>query len=579
MDNSNNIMNTNRRMRRTRGGGTSSRASGNPAEAMSSGPSSAAPAAVASSGNNNNTAAVTRSSSMMEQQQPPGSGDDVMEYYTMQGDSKAALVALERRMQQEDVESTNDDDKGKKQRRTALEYNQVLLNYIAPPRQQQDDAAEQPSRASDLFLTDLERFSDRRLAAAVVSSSSPTREKPNGAWIVAYNRALTLYAAGDLRAAAVIVWKWLQEYLGTNNNNNSLLTVPKSSQVHWVASRLGCLLLECLLQVSAGDTSSSSCTTTPVPRSGLLFLGIPHPPVVDQVLSWLELFDTQTDIQLRFQLALYRSRWDVAQLDAAGKHVDSKVRLARKELKTAMDVLTHKLRPQFDGAGNTTDTGSVVSSANSEENNASTIVSPGQQVVVDPQPPSQQQQSSIVLQKHNQAALNLKANLEQLKGNTKKSLILCSEALAAAAASTHPQDDASSYTVVHANNLGIVYETMNKRHLALHSLGKALTASNALQQQSSSSGNNGHERRLFSPDGTAQPDPTWLVLYNAAICSLLARNWLAAYECMACCVTGSAIFYHRPRCWLRMAEACLGVYSGLKQANKTKKFKSVEVNG
>ena len=86
------------------------------------------------------------------------------------------------------------------------------------------------------------------------------------------------------------------------------------------------------------------------------------------------------------------------------------------------EVFQHKLRPSFGG-----DSGSVVSSAASEENTATNPMIQDNQNHFQTTP-----SGSIVLQKHNQAALSLKANLEQLKGNTKKSLILCSEALSAA---------------------------------------------------------------------------------------------------------------------------------------------------
>ena len=120
-----------------------------------------------------------------------------------------------------------------------------------------------------------------------------------------------------------------------------------------------------------------------------------------------------------------------------------------------------------------------------------------------PPPPS-----SVVLQKLNQSALCLKAHLEQLKGNTKKSLILCSEALAATVA----EDDKAAYEAMHCNNLAVVYETNNRRHLALHALSKSLRAPS----------------QLFRKDGTARADPTLQILSNAAVCALRARKYCSA---------------------------------------------------
>jgi hypothetical protein len=62
----------------------------------------------------------------------------------------------------------------------------------------------------------------------------------------------------------------------------------------------------------------------------------------------------------------------------------------------------------------------------------------------------------------------------------------------------------------------------------------------------------------FQNDGTARPDPSLVTLYNSALCSLQARKFLSAYECMSACLKHSRIFCQRPRCWLLLAEACIG---------------------
>jgi tetratricopeptide (TPR) repeat protein len=292
---------------------------------------------------------------------------------------------------------------------------------------------------------------------------------------------------------------------------------------------MGLLLLESLLGLSIGRNT-----------------GLDHErigcPSAATIIEWLESLDAEQDPHLKFLLALYKSRVDLTKRDGAGIHLDSKVRSARKELKSAMEVFQQKLRPSF-GA----ETGSVVSSANSEEN--SMLYSHEHQ--------QQQLPTSLVLQKCNQSALSLKANLEQLKGNTKKSLILCSEAQSAA------KDD-GSYDTVHSNNLAVVYETIDKRHLALHALTKSLRANADVS--------------VFHDDGTARPNLTLAVLHNAAICALQAKNYLSAYECMAACVMGSDVFCSRPRCWLRISEACIGRFNELRRL-KMAKFATVEING
>jgi tetratricopeptide (TPR) repeat protein len=427
--------------------------------------------------------------------------------YDVQGDSAAALEVFK---------STLIDNPSS----AASEYNCLLLSRITTPFENPGRSSSSDDAKKSLFeeLKAADEEFQRKKDQVVMSA----RKRKRNEWIRAYNRALVLQTGGETGKCAAIGVEMLEDLIKGRKK--------PAEELSMVAWRTAFLLLECVLTFSAGRHSGLN-------PSGL---GIPD---VESIVTWLELLDSEKDPQFKFLLALYKSRLDVAELDSSGKHVDAKIRSARKELKTAMEVFQHKLRPSF-GA----DTGSVVSSANSEENfSASTHH--------EQQP---QQPSSLVLQKHNQSALNLKANLEQLKGNTKKSLILCSEALGAAT-------EDPSYEAVHANNLGVVYETINKRHLALHSLAKGLRTN--------------QRTTLFHSDGTTKPDQSMLVLYNAAICGLQARNYLSAYECMATCVAHSAIFRNRPRCWLRMAEACVGIYSGLKVQGDSNKFSAVEING
>ncbi|KAI2512225.1 hypothetical protein MHU86_2101 [Fragilaria crotonensis] len=124
-----------------------------------------------------------------------------------------------------------------------------------------------------------------------------------------------------------------------------------------------------------------------------------------------------------------------------------------------------------------------------------------------------------LLQAHLQSALNLKAHLELLKGNTNKSLLLCAEANA-----SHSDP---SYESISANNLAFIYGTNRKRHLALHSAAKALRAPSG---------------GIFRSDGTARCDSTCGVLANAALCALQGRRYEAAYECMATCVLSSTTY-------------------------------------
>jgi hypothetical protein len=97
---------------------------------------------------------------------------------------------------------------------------------------------------------------------------------------------------------------------------------------------------------------------------------------------------------------------------------------------------------------------------------------------------------------------------------------------------------------MHFNNLAVVYASCAKRHLALHSISRSLRICET--------------PLLFRLDGTATPDSTLAILHNSALLAFSAQKFVSAYECMANCVMISKEYAKRPRCWLRMAESCIG---------------------
>lgn len=326
----------------------------------------------------------------------------------------------------------------------------------------------------------------------------PPRKRKRKQMTVLYNQCLFYYVDGKLEEASAPLLKILKPMVvGKVDVHEELLNV---------IVRMAFLILECILAKSVGS------------HSGLQELD--DMATSESISNWIESQDLDGTSQLKFLHTLYKSRLDFAARDVNdGRLVDSKVRGVKKELKFAMELFNHKLRT-------TGETGSIGSSDSGYVQQRNRANSPG---------PSQQDPQENLLQAHNQSALNLKAHLEQLKGNTKKSLVLCSESRAA--------HNDGSYMAIDANNLSIVYATSHKKHLALYTTAKALRATKG-----------GH----FRSDGTACPDLTNAILHNASLSALQGRNYASAYECMASCVQRSATFSDRPRCWLRMAEACIG---------------------
>ena len=334
-------------------------------------------------------------------------------------------------------------------------------------------------------------------------------DKPRNRMIVAYNDGLLLFGKGEYLESLKVCSQYV-------------LTAQAKPDEEHVLSRMGFLWIECVLALHLGRINLQQ----------LKEWGIPSVPAV---FAWLDSFDSDKDPQFKFLLALYKSRVDLTEVQD-----EAKIRSAKKELKSAMEVLQHRLRSSVDN-------NSVVSSQNSE-GGSSTY----------PQQDFQQHPTgSIVIQKMNQSALSLKAHLEVLKENTKKALVLCQQA---AESTVEPE----SFEAIQRNNLGIVYNSIAKRQLAMHALSKGLQMP---------------PLPPYAADGTVRPDNTLRMLYNSSICAWSNGNYHTCYECLAACV-GQSKIYDQPKCWIRMAEACIAIFHDLnKNAEQQMPLRALEVDG
>lgn len=408
--------------------------------------------------------------------------------YEVRGDAAAALVAYKGLF----VESEPS---------LSQVYNQNLLSYLAT------------GGRDSSFISGMEGWKQRWSKQAKDEGLPPRKQKCKEMTIL-FNDCLLDYVAGKVEKASTELLRVLKPMV--------IEKVVLQKELLNVFARMTFLFLDCVLIMS----EASHC--------GLVRSDPDVPP--ESFTSWLEIQSFDDEAQLKFLLSLYKSRLDfAARDDDESRLVDSKVRGVKKELKLAMELFNHKLRT-------TGDTGSVGSSSDvhSEDNShaaASGLSSIGSSHHNTPQ--------ESLVQAHNQSALSLKAHLEQLKGNTKKALVLCSEARL----SHHDP----VYESIDSNNLSIVYATSRKRHLALYAAAKAMRAPKG---------------GTFRLDGTACPDSTIAILHNAGISALQGQNYASAYECLAQCVRNSSTFSQRPRCWLRMAEACIGRFLSAPYCNK-----------
>jgi hypothetical protein len=191
-----------------------------------------------------------------------------------------------------------------------------------------------------------------------------------------------------------------------------------------------------------------------------------------------------------------------------------------------------------------------------------------------------------------EAVLYLKANLECLRGNTTKSMKLCSEARLAGRRSRSEQtggleverphsridsesgvdgkdskDDAPESIetqmtnhydeAIYYNNLALVHQSAGKYHLGLYYYSIALDCMSKISQLDTHTQD--EIPSFFWSDGIACPDVTAEILSNVSLCAFQAGEFEKAYNSMVRCVNVSpGIFGKRPRCWLRMGQSCIG---------------------
>ena len=347
-------------------------------------------------------------------------------------------------------------------------------------------------------------------------------------------------------------------------------------------------------------------------------------------------FFNESITEIKYHLHLYKTRIKFIREEyQMEEQDDAKTRVARKELKNAMEIYHRKLanpsssttttaakknNSSGGGEGSTIHSrgGSLDESAaastyegsiNSTTSNLDTMPTTTKTTTTtssgssynnhqDSTTTSQQKTKTAFKSKRlhdqNQYALYLKANLEHFKGNTKKSLKLCAEALHASQRrresveemftnNNNNKDDGhfngnnnnnnsdkqnssmrqslvercqdKDYAIYY-NNLGILHQSSGKVHIAMHYFTKGLSCIERLEKQHKTLSSTS-----FEVDGTIGIIPKHEILYNTAICANTVpgnKNAKFAYECMAKCVHGSHSFRKRPRCWLRMAESCVG---------------------
>lgn len=300
---------------------------------------------------------------------------------------------------------------------------------------------------------------------------------------------------------------------------------------------------------------------------------------VEEVLEWLDQFISknysegmETITEMKFRFHCYKARYLFIESNSTNLNdLDRLTRIARKELKNAMEIYHNELASKVidrdkqstiktdgqDGTASVQDSvADTIGSAPNDPNRDvitlthSTMLNGG--VLNDTRSPTESRPSDAL----NRHALYLKADLEILKGNTKKSLKLCSEAEIHIDKQNEDDvtEDSSLYlqAVLHNNNIAVVHQAAGHIYLAMHYYSHAI--------EFMEKANSKAQDISFESDGTIKQIPVAQIFHNAAVCAQHVHNFTSAYECMTRCIEASPdVFAQIPSTWLLLGESCIGL--------------------
>jgi CCR4-NOT transcription complex subunit 10 len=221
--------------------------------------------------------------------------------------------------------------------------------------------------------------------------------------------------------------------------------------------------------------------------------------------------DAPEIVEFRFRLHLYKAKMLLLQANA---------KTAKKEVKSALEIFQKEMKGR-DGA----------------QPPGSNPSNPLSAMLI---PPTDMQ---------NPAALCLKANLEYLRQNFKKSIKLLQSANVVSPSSHSCQN----YQTLYLNNMGCLHYRMRRFRSAASYFSKALVACDRSQddkagQKAADSSSNANIGALVCTPNECE------VMYNIGVQLLLMGRPAPAFQCLR---KSSKLFYDRPRLWLRMGEACI----------------------
>jgi len=502
--------------------------------------------------------------------------------YEVRGDPESSLLAYNGILGGTSSEVTNNSSPEE----WARNHNLALLSNLSKICGDTGDSFSE----SDFFLflkelhskTTFDKISDENKKVLTVSQL-----------ILGHNLALNYLIRNDAESGNDVLLPIFMTYLHDDCDCGNI-------ELGDVRCKIAFLLLDCILTLRKVDRTEDILRWI-----NRYITTHSKPKWTEQNLRASSLVEGITELKFRFNCYKSRTLFLLIKFDEQMKR-DANTRLARKELKSAMEIFHHKLATKRNhvelgddrksncigtaySRGESTDGGgSFQDSLGSNSNDPQTepisaCGYPGNAI------DSRSALQSKKLDIQSQCALYMKANLEFLKNNTKKALKLCSEAQNAGERQrdflplnvahddntsesqyavnkvenqrTEVQHLSNSYSAVHYNNLAVAYQAVGKVHIALHYYARSLRHLEMIEQNNKES--------IIDVAGMANPLPTCEILYNTALCAQQATKFLVSYECMARCIKASPrSFAKDPQCWLHLAESCIGSHSNLKRKGR-----------
>jgi hypothetical protein len=430
------------------------------------------------------------------------------------------------------------------------QHNLALLTYLANNRKTTDAT----------FLTALKTLRSQTDCGGGESSA----RLPLHQLVLSYNLALHAFCTRDYDTAKSIIYPICEAVL---NDESGFEDVAYGD----VKCKIAFLVVDCMLEIF--DLDFVGVVLNWIERYVTFRSGA---STADEICSGDETvsFQQESDLELKFRLHCYRARYLFGCPEEDASSLELNLKKARKELKNAMEIYNHNLSGKKlngesmedgtasiqDSVSPSVDSGHGIANDHPRHKNIAFLsngVSNGSSNDAVPSIQNDDNQTPYEMRlsnAQNQHVLFLKAKLEYLKGNSNKSMKLCSEAQNTM--DKNPSDDTTNILqAIYNNNMGLVHQSAGQFHLAMHYYALALSLIDIPENETNYISVSGV---TLHSDGTMKQLSVEQLLYNTAICSQVCGNYVGSCECMVRFIQLSKKCSKNPFPWLHLSESYIG---------------------